>query len=286
MSPNVARPHWSYSSVSQFLKCPLQFYFERILKLPRKSKTDALVLGSSLHSALAVYHLKLQAGQPVTTQEIHTAYLDAWKAQARDGQIVASGDKTLEDSRDLGISLVDVYLKDPPTGTIIAVESPILAPIANSHGEYLEKPILIIADHITRQDDGTLQVNEIKTSGRAYSESEVATSHQPTFYANALHEIAGEEPAVEFTVLVKTKTPKVQRIQAIRNVSDFRRLGDIIEAVDRSIEAESFYPIESPLNCSGCSFYRECKSWSGPETSSFGDQEVHESEEPALCSPR
>ena len=137
--------HWSYSSVSQFLKCPLQFYFERVLKLPRKSKTDALVLGSSLHSALAVYHRKLQVGEPVTTQEIHTAYLDAWEDQAKDGQIVAFGEKSLSDSRDLGISLVDVYLKEPPSGTIIALESPLLAPIANSRGDFLEKPLLIVA---------------------------------------------------------------------------------------------------------------------------------------------
>jgi CRISPR/Cas system-associated exonuclease Cas4 (RecB family) len=283
MRPNVTRPHWSYSSVSQFLKCPLQFYFERVLKLPRKTRTDTLVLGSSLHSALAVYHRKLQVGELVTAQAIHTAYLEAWENQAGDGPIVGSGEKSLSDSRDLGISLVDVYMKAPPAGTIIEVESPMLAPITNSHGQYLEKPLLIVADLITRQEDGSLQVNEIKTSGRAYSESEVATSLQPTFYANAVYELTGEEPAVEFTVLVKTKTPKVQKIQAIRNVTDFQRLGDIIEAVERSIKAESFYPIESPLNCSGCSFYRECKSWSGPGSSSSGEHEVLEIEESAPC---
>ncbi len=283
MRPNVARPHWSYSSVSQYLKCPLQYFFERVINLPRKSKTDALVLGSSLHSALAVYHRKLQANEPVTADEVHKAYLDAWEDQAGDGPIVGSGGKSLTDSRDLGISLVDVYLKTPPSGTIMEVESPMLSPIANSHGEYLEKPLLVVADLITRQEDGSLQVNEIKTSGRTYSESEVATSHQPTFYANCVYELTGEEPAVEFSVLVKTKTPKVQKIQAIRNVTDFQRLGDIIEAVSRAIEAESFYPIESPLNCSGCSFYRECKTWSGPESSSSGDHEVLEIEEPASC---
>ena len=283
MRPNVARPHWSYSSVSQYLKCPLQYYFERVVNLPRKSKTDALVLGSSIHSALAVYHRKLQASEPVSADEVHKAYLDAWEDQAGDGPLVGSGGKSLSDSRDLGISLVDVYLKTPPSGTIVEVESPMLSPIANSHGEYLEQPLLVVADLITRQDDGSLQVNEIKTSGRAYSESEVATSLQPTFYANALYETSGEEPAVEFTVLVKTKTPKVQKLQAIRNVTDFQRLGDIIGAVSRAIEAESFYPIESPLNCSGCSFYRECKSWSGPGSSSSGDREVLEIKETAPC---
>jgi putative RecB family exonuclease len=266
MRPNVTRPHWSYSSVSQYLKCPLQFYFERVLKLPRRTVTDAQVLGSSVHSALAVYHRKLQSGEPVTSHQVHQAYLDAWDDEGRSGPIVGSGDKSLGDSRDLGLALVDVYLKEPPPETIIAVESPMLTSIANSHGEYLEKPLLIVADLVTRQEDSSLQITEIKTSGRAYSESEVATSLQPTFYANALYEISGEEPAIEFTVLVKTKVPKVQKIQAIRTAADFHRLGDLIGVVEMGVEAGVFYPVESPMNCSGCSFYRPCREWTGPQT--------------------
>ena len=179
---------------------------------------------------------------------------------------------------------MDVYLNEPPSGTIIAVESPMMAPIANSRGDYLEKPILVVADLITRQDDGTLQVNEIKTSGRAYSESEVATSLQPTFYANALYETTGEEPAVEFTVLVKTKTPKVQKIQAIRTISDFQTLGDIIEAVDQAIEAGSLLPDGVSHQLFGLSVL------TGPVGSGLdrgvqvpGIDEALEIEEPAPC---
>ena len=263
MRPSIARPHWSYSSVSQYLRCPLQFYFERIAKLPRKSTTDAQVLGSALHSGLADYHRKLQARQPVTPQQVHDAYLADWDKQVNQGPVVATGNKSVDDSRDLGISLIDVYLQEPAPEGIISVETPILAPIANSQGEYLEKPMLVIADLVVQQEDGTLQIKEIKTSGRAYSESEVTTSLQPTFYASALFEITGEEPAVEFQVLVKTRVPKVQKIQAIRSTSDYRRLGDIIGAVESGVNSEVFYPVESPINCSGCQFYRPCREWSG-----------------------
>ena len=283
MRPSVTRPHWSYSSISQFLKCPLQFFFERVQKLPRKATSDAQVLGSSVHSALAVYHRKLQAEEPVTTQHVHQAYLSAWNEQSGDGQIIVSGVKSLADSRDLGLSLVDVYLKEPPPENIVAVESQMISPIANSQGDYLEKPILAVIDLITRQDDGTLQIGELKTSGRAYSESEVATSLQPSFYANALYEHTGSEPGVEFTVLVKTKVPKLQRIEAIRTTSDFGRLGNIIEAVERSIEAESFFPVESPLNCSGCGFFRECREWTGPGSSKSGELPILHFEEATPC---
>jgi CRISPR/Cas system-associated exonuclease Cas4 (RecB family) len=276
----VPRPHWSYSSVSQYLKCPLQYYFERVVKLPRETRTAAQVLGSAVHSALADYHRKLQAGESVTAQQVHRAYLAAWDAQADDGPIIGSGGKPVGDSRDLGLALVDVYLDEPPPESIIAVESPFLAPIANSHGEYLERPVLVVADLVVRQGDSLL-VNEIKTAGRSFSESEVATSHQPTFYANALYEITGEEPAVEYTVLVKTKQPKVQKIRAVRTTSDYQRLGDIIEAVERGVGAGLFYPVETPLNCSGCPFYRPCREWTGHQTR---DEVIHsESQEAARC---
>lgn len=281
MRAAVTRPHWSYSSVSQYLKCPLQYYFERELKLPRKEVTDAQALGSAVHSALATYHRKLQTGKAVTEGTIRQAYLDAWDGQVGDGQVVVLNGKPLGDSRDLGMTLVEVYLEQPPSGSIIAVESPMMSPIANSHGEYLEKPVLIVADLITRQEDGTLKVTEIKTSGRAYSESEVATSLQPTFYANSLYETTGEEPAVEFTVLVKTKVPKVQTIQAIRTRSDYQRLGDLIGVVERAVEAEIFYPVESPLNCSGCPFFRPCREWRGQNNS--GEVIHHKAEEVVPC---
>ena len=133
---------------------------------------------------------------------------------------------------------------------------------------------------------GIPKVVEIKTTSRAFSESEVATSLQPSCYASALHELTGQEPVVEYAVLVKTKVPKVQRIEAIRSAPDFGRLGDIIEVVNRAIEAGSFYPVESPLNCSGCPYFQECRNWNGPGPSGSGEHEVIVTREATPCSPR
>ena len=64
-------------------------------------------------------------------------------------------------------------------------------------------------------------------------------------------------------VLVKTKKPAVQYLTTTRIDTDLSRLGDIVHAVERAIEAEAFYPIESPMNCSGCAFYKQCREWKG-----------------------
>ena len=245
------------------MKCPLQFYFERVLKLPRRTISDAQVLGSSIHSALEYYHQKLLAGKPVQAQDIHATFLSAWDNQTQHAEVIQVNDKSPEDSKAKGIALLELYLNEPPPEQIVAIEQPIMVPVTTSDGTVLEKPLLVIPDLISRQEN-RLKVHEIKTSGRAYSDSEVASSLQPTCYGHAVNELTGEEPMIEFTVLVKTKTPKVQRIEAARNLADFGRLGDIIQTVSRAVSAGIFYPVESPMNCSSCAFYRPCREWSGP----------------------
>jgi CRISPR/Cas system-associated exonuclease Cas4 (RecB family) len=283
MKDRFSRPHWSYSSISQFLRCPLQFYFERVVGLPRRSASDAQVLGSSVHAALALYHRRLQAGEQVPPGPILEAFHGAWDSLAGEVGVIPTGGKSLDDSRALGASLLEVYLKEPALEGILAVEQPVLAPVANSRGEYLERPLLVIPDLIVRDGDGTLKVNEIKTAGRSFSESDVGTSLQPSCYASALYELTGEEPLIEYVVLVKTKVPKVQRIETVRTPNDFGRLGDTIEAVGRAIDAGSFFPVESPMNCSGCNFFRECRGWTGPGSFKSEEHEIFNAEEAIPC---
>ena len=162
-----------------------------------------------------------------------------------------------------------MYLEEPPPENIIAVEQSFISPVRNSRGEYLETPIVAIADLIT-DDEHSLKVNEFKTSGRAYSQMEAETSLQPTCYVNAIQQAYDRPAEVEYTVLVKTKTPKVQRLDAFRTEEDLGRLGDIIETVERAVQNNVFYPVESPLNCSTCPFRRPCQEWGRPQPEQEG----------------
>ena len=55
----TSRPHWSYSQISQYLRCPLQYFFERVAKLKRPFSPSAMALGSAVHEGLADYHRQL-----------------------------------------------------------------------------------------------------------------------------------------------------------------------------------------------------------------------------------
>lgn len=258
------RPHWSYSSISQFLSCSLRFYFQRVIRLPQKSVGSSLVLGSAVHAALAEYHRTVQEDEPTDTTKLHQIITESWNRKQNENRISYRDGENQNDLIAQGISLIEMYLKAPPPQNIVAIEQEILAPIRNSRGEYLETPLVAIADLITEGNE-ELTVGEYKTSGRAYSEMEVETSLQPTCYVSAVLEKLGHHATVEYTVLVKTKTPKVQRLTTIRTDEDLGRLGDIVEAIERAIAANVFYPVETPLNCSTCPYRQPCREWSTAE---------------------
>jgi putative RecB family exonuclease len=256
----TARRHWSYSSISQYLRCPLQYYFDRVLKLPKPSVGGGLVLGSAIHAALADYHLSLQRGTPTTIDKLQRVFSANWAIREAERPIQYKSGENRIVLIATGIALLETYLKEPPPEGIVGVEQELLVPLINSRGEHLETPLAAVVDLITRHEDG-LKVHEFKTSARAYGESEVATSLQATCYVNAAWHHYGEWVAVEYDVLIKTKTPKFQRIATARNETDLERLGDIVENVERAVDEMIFFPIETPLNCSTCPFLEPCRQW-------------------------
>jgi CRISPR/Cas system-associated exonuclease Cas4 (RecB family) len=256
------RPHWSYSSISQYLACPLRYYFQRILCLPQPTVGSGLVLGSAVHAALAHYHHDLKLNRKPRRDAIRTTFVESW--ERRDGTSIAFKEgETRADLMAQGMALVELYLAEPPPERIVAVEQEIISPVHDSTGEYLETPLVAIADLIVDCGSGLL-VREFKTSARAYGGSEVSSSLQPTCYVNAVQEVFGEPTTVEYTVLIKTKTPRIQKLPVERQEADLGRLGDIVKNIEKGVQAGIFYPVESAMNCSTCPYRGPCREWGRP----------------------
>jgi CRISPR/Cas system-associated exonuclease Cas4 (RecB family) len=259
----VDRPHWSYSQLAQYLRCPLQFMFQRVLGLPERFVSSNLVLGSAVHAALAHYHRGLSDGQTLPGEEVKATFHQAWQERGRREQIHFQGGRTEKDTLEQGIGLVETYLAEPPPQRILGVERAMLVPVCNSQGEVLEKPLYAVADLITVEDTG-VRVHDFKTSSRAYSDLDAQTSLQAGCYSVASRETFQQPVTFQFTILLKTRQPRVQRVETTRSEEDQGRLGDLIGAVDRAVQASIFYPIESPLNCSSCPYRRPCREWGSP----------------------
>lgn len=256
------RPHWSYSQLSQFLRCPLQYFFERIVKYPKPFLPSGMVLGSAVHKSLAEYHRLLQAKQPVSRDHVQETFLAAWLQSEGEKKIHYRDGDDRNKMLDQGVALLGLYQDQSPPQEIVAVEQSMMVPLLNSRGEFLQRPLVAVIDLLYREQGG-LVVNEFKTSGRRFAVSEADNALQASAYVHAIHHRYDEAARVRYTVLVKTKTPAIQNLDTVRNDDDLGRLGDIAETIERAIEAQIFYPVESPLNCSGCPFFRPCREWKG-----------------------
>ncbi len=260
----VRRPHWSYSQVNQFLRCPLQYFFDRIAKVPKAFTASGLVLGGAVHEALAAYHIGLQTGRPINKEQLTDAFLAGWQKRHAEGPVQFGKGETISELVDQGVALLEAYAEEPPPERIKAVEKELLVPLHTSQGEILEKPLVAILDLLC-EEGGQLTVVEFKTSSRKYGPAEVDRSLQSVAYRHACEEKYERRTRVRYTVLVKTKTPTVQHLDATESEGDFARLGDLVQTVERAIEAGAFYPIENAMNCSGCPFRKPCREWQGTQ---------------------
>lgn len=252
--------YWSYNRLSKFLRCPLAYFFEYELDLPKRSVPSNLVLGSAVHEGLAAFHRSIQVGRPCEKDTVLGSFLKSWLERESKERILFSGGEVKDDILEQGRELIRAYLQEPPPQNVVAVEESFFSPIVTSDGEVLDKPLLSVLDLLTRGPD-SLTITDFKTAGRSMSAAEADMSYQANCYVNAIYHHFHEPTNFKFTVLVKTRTPKVQHVEANRTDGDLGRLGDLIKTVERSIEAEAFYPIETPMNCSTCQYRRPCRDW-------------------------
>lgn len=188
----ITRPHWSYSAINQYLRCPLQYYFERVLRIPQLRISSDLVLGSAIHEALAFYHRKIQLHQTVELSELKCLFEAAWRnRESKQGLLFKRG-STRKSQLTLGKELLATYLRYPPPENIVAIERTFLVPLQNSQGEYLETPLVAVIDLLT-EENKTLWVHEFKTASRAYSQGEVDNSLQATCYTTPAQRRIGSE---------------------------------------------------------------------------------------------
>lgn len=213
-----------------------------------------------MHEALAMYHRQIQQRTVPSSAAVQAAFLTAWEEQERNRPIQFKEKETRDATLEQGTALLHTYLAEPPPQEIVAVEQTLVVPLITSTGEILQRPLVAIVDLLHRQE-AKLTVTEFKTSNRKYGDMEADTTLQATCYAHAVKERYDEEPDIEYTVLVKTKQVQVQRINTIRSEQDCGRLGDIVQQIERALDADVFFPNESPLNCSGCPYRTPCREW-------------------------
>lgn len=264
-----AELHISHSQIFTYLNCSLKYYFSYVEGRIPERRPAALLLGSSLHGAIARYYWGLKKiGDPEPLSLLQDLAEDHLIWDIGENEIPVSykegSDKEslLADAR----RLVETFYRNVEPMEVVAIEKQLSAQLFDDEGNPTDMKLIGIVDCIQRDDKGNLIIIDHKTASRAYSKDKIEQDLQMTVYsylvcANKLVP-AKSETLHRFDVLVKLKKePRLDVYHTSRTAAGRRRLAKTISRVLKGIEAGVFIPNASWM-CTDCQHAGACVNWS------------------------
>jgi hypothetical protein len=263
--PDEFRPglHFSASALRTYLLCSWQYKLKYVTGAEPECRAAAMVLGRTIHEAVARYHLAVMNEEQFGADQLRDAFDDALKRElAGDVPVRFNGQENPERLGEVGRGLLDVYHREAGFRRILDVERAFRFPVVDPRtGEVLEPHLVGIFDMLEADEDGTVSVVEIKSSARKFTPGRVTIDLQGSIYCEAMVQeglASGDQEAlVRYDVLVKTKQPAFDRQYAVRRPGDRRMAMTIAVDALKAIERDAF--VRNPgWQCSGCPFQRSC----------------------------
>jgi len=241
---------YSYSAISSYENCPLQFKFSYMDRIPPLRRSVEAFMGSRVHEALEKLYRDKLYEKTDSLEEILAFYNDRW-SRKMDERIFVAKDYDIENYRRMGERyLTDYYNEYQPfeDGRTIALEKSVYFPL---NEKYWIKGVI---DRITEKE-GVYEVHDYKTSLYLPSKREMERDCQLALYALAIDHLYGVEEielvwhflAFNKEIRVKKESYEGTREEVIQK----------IEEIERAKERGEFPPKESPL-CNYCSYTSIC----------------------------
>lgn len=247
------KPYLSPSQIDMYLRCG-ESYRRRYIEGERIPPGVAMLQGTGVHAGAEVnFRQKVTSRTDLPASDIIDAAVDGFDRSLLGGYQIDSDGPAPDEARDQVATIAELYADEvAPEYQPVHVEQAVKIELP---GPYDMLGILDMAD-----DHG--RVVDIKTTGKAKTQTECDTSAQLTFYAAAHKVLTGELASeVRLEVLVKTKRPKRVMLASTRGQEHFAALANKINAVSAGIQAGVFLPAEpGSWMCSQkfCGYYHTC----------------------------
>ena len=271
------KPYLSYSAISTFTKCPLQFEFRYVKGMKKAPPGTQLAIGSAVHdmAELTLKH-KMQNGEPLTVaaqkDAARDALLIAWKGdEEKDRDPVeltpeekaVGAERTQGNAIDLAVTLAELHHTELATKLQPhSVEEKFRLEIDGSPYD------LLGYIDVTEKPEQLVTLRDLKTKGKSPGKAEADESLQMTIYALAINSLYGHLPEdIVLDCLVKTKKPKYVEQHTTRTPEDLVRLLHRIRITIKALETGVYAPTD-PSNwwCGEkwCGYWNDCPFGGGP----------------------
>lgn len=261
----AGRDFVSWSQLSTFRRCPLQYRFRYLDKVEPEYIASSLLIGSSVHSAIELYHRReLEGTSTRDLDELLTRFWEEWKDRTEESAEVrfSKRENDLNAVHQLASRMLISFLSSPSRktdGVIIGIEERMSEKVLEGC-----RPLLGIVDLVFDSND-YLVVRDYKTAGRKWNQANAeSNAGQLELYGElAKHLLPDRKLSFEFVVITKTKSPTVERFTVESSQRRIERTKLIANITLDAIATGVFYPNKNPMTCSTCPYRRACATWRG-----------------------
>ena len=262
LAPPPQRDYLSYSAVRTFQGCPLKYRFRYIDGLPEDRVASSLVFGSAIHAAVEFYFTQQLAGEvEPDLNGLLAVYQQRWRDRSQQ-EVRFNKSETADSLHSLADRMLEAFLASDLTkqkGRIVGIEEELRGELSPELPDLLGRVDLLL------ETDDSVIVLDFKTSRSSWSDQQAEDqSEQLLLYADLVRKlIPGKQLRLQFAVITKAKSPKVQLLEASFDESKLNRTKRVFESVWSAISAGHFYPAPNPMQCSGCGYRSQCDAWRG-----------------------
>ena len=246
---------FSYSSLDTYERCPLQYAFRYVYKIPQPDRpVAAFAFGSAAHEAFEAFtrerRERLARGEePPTREDLERHFRERWVP-------TAFGDKPTEEAYQRRVTdLLDNFWTGEVSsiGQAIAEEQGFDLVIEDPDGG---APVVITGsiDRIDRLPSGAVEVIDYKT-GKLSSQKDVAESLQLSIYALACRDALGLGTPERVTLYFTEAAIRMSTTRTDEELDAAR--ADILARTAR-IRSGDFAATPSETTCGRCDFARMC----------------------------
>ena len=250
---------FSHSRLSSFEKCPKQFYFRYVLRLPAETESVEAFLGKRVHEVLERLYLVVREGRVPSLAQVVRRFHANWEEafQAERVRIVRS-ELDPAHYREVGVrSLRNFYRRYYPFDgeETLGIEERVSFAL-DAAGTYRMQGVI---DRLVRTRDGAIEIHDYKTGRRVPPQRALDEDRQLALYQLGLAARLDGAPEVR---LVWHYLAVDQMRVSRRNAEQLEALRERTIGLIDSIQGEQrFEPRPGPL-CSWCEYRERCPIFS------------------------
>ncbi len=254
---------YSISRIESFEKCPLQYKYRYIDKVPLKVVTIEAFLGTQVHETLKEFYDFIRNRIVKPKEWLLSKYDELWKKNFEDSIKIVKKELSAEEYYQKGKkSLADYYEEYQPFDRtkIVKTEESIYFNMKRNSEEYSFVGIL---DRLDWNDkEKIFEIHDYKTSSTLMTQEEADQDHQLPIYQLAL---MSKWPEAEKAKLVWHYLLFNKQIVSSRTKKQLSEVQDkVVERIQIIEDSEEFIPHKSAL-CDWCDFQEICPLWKHPK---------------------